>query len=97
MDKKTRFRFFGFEYLARHVQILIGLIVLFVVNFIFYLVASISCFIYYNDGKNETASALSNYLVHTISHMLPYEITIVSGLIFAGIIACIIYGISRKK
>ncbi len=97
MDKKTRFRLFGFEYLERHVQILIGLIVLFVLNFIFYLVASVSCFMYYHDGKNLTASALSNNVVHFISYMLPYEIFIVSGALIIGIIACIIIGILKKK
>ena len=97
MDKKTRFRFFGFEYLERHVQIAIGLAVLFVLNLIIYIIASISCFLYYNDKVNETASVLSNAIVMTISDFLPYEIVIVSLVCIIGIIGCVIVGINKKK
>ena len=97
MDKKTRFRFFGFEYLERHVQIAIGLAVLFVLNLIIYIVASVSCFLYYHDKVNETASVLSNAIVMTISGFLPYEIVIVSLVCIVGIIGCVIVGINKKK
>jgi len=97
MDKKTRFRFFGFEYLERHVQIGIGLGVLFVLNFIFYIVTSVYCFLFYNNRINETASAFKNNLVHFVSGLLPYEIFIVSVLLIGGIIACVVVGIKKKK
>ena len=97
MDKKTRFRFFGFEYLERHVQIAIGLIVLFVLNLFVYIVASIGCFLYYNNGVDENASALSNVLVDIATGILPYEIIIVSAGVFIGLIACAVVGINKKK
>ena len=97
MNKKTRFRLFGFEYLDRHLQIGIGLGVLFVLNFVFYIVSSICCFLFYNNGTYMTASAFTQYFVKLLSGFLPFEIITVSLISIIGIIICIIFGINKKR